>query len=123
MLYHASITSCKPTTPPPKKKTHAHTKKEKEKSHVIPAIYAFRFSCFLLFYTRNLSRLPSANFNCKHYKVGWKCYAKSKIGLCKTTLQVLGTTGYVDVEQNNAYGDIQVCNSRKWDQIYGADGI
>ncbi|KAF3964259.1 hypothetical protein CMV_011430 [Castanea mollissima] len=36
---------------------------------------------------------------------------------------VLGTTGYVDVEQNNAYGDIQVCNSRKWDQIYGADEL
>ncbi|XP_065637125.1 LOW QUALITY PROTEIN: sister chromatid cohesion 1 protein 2 [Quercus suber] len=36
---------------------------------------------------------------------------------------VLGTTGYVDVEQNNAYGDIQVCKLSKWDQIYGADGI
>ena len=49
----------------------------------------------------------------RRYKVGWKCYAKSNIGLCKTTLQVLGTTGYVDVEQNNAYGDIQVCKLSK----------
>ncbi|KAG6659686.1 sister chromatid cohesion 1 protein 2 isoform X1 [Carya illinoinensis] len=36
---------------------------------------------------------------------------------------VLRTTGYVDVKQDNAYGDIQAWRLPKWDQTCGADGI
>ena len=124
MLYHESMTSCKPTTPspphppppPPKNKKSAHTQinRKKKKSYTLFQQYMLLDSAAFYYSTpETYPGYPLLILTVKRYKVGWKCYAKSNIGLCKTTLQVLGTTGYVDVEQNNAYGDIQVCKLSK----------
>lgn len=37
--------------------------------------------------------------------------------------QVLKTTNYVDVQQNNAYGDIAVRKLKKFDQTFGVDSM
>lgn len=41
---------------------------------------------------------------------------------CLMFFQVLKTSGYVDVKQQEAYGDIAICRLPKLDQIFLCDG-
>ena len=105
-----------PPRPQNKKNPRAHTNKQKKKKKSYTLFQQYMLLDSAAFYYSTPETYPGCPLlilTVKHYKVGWKCYAKSNFGLCKTTLQVLGTTGYVDVEQNNAYGDIQVCKLSK----------